>query len=108
MSYTLLLLNSCTTERFTEGAADDYGVPAKTWTNHLVEEPCRLVSGAGREVSVGASVVIAEYSLFLGDVDITEQDRVTVDSILYEVLLVTKRQDSVRGHHVECLLRTVR
>ncbi len=108
MSYTSLLMQTCTTERFTESAADDYGIPAKTWTNHLVEEPCRLVSGAGREVSVGASVVIAEYRLFLGDVDITEQDRVTVDTILYEVLLVTKRQDSLRGHHKECLLRCVR
>ena len=108
MSYSNLLINTCTTERFTEGAADDYGMPSKVWDDHLVGEPCRLVTGAGREVQVGAQVVIAEYQLFLGDADITEQDRVTIDEVLYEVLLVTDRQDGVNSHHKECLLRTVR
>jgi len=98
MSYTALLIQSCTTERFTTGPADDYGMPTKIWSNHLVDEACRLISGAGREVQVGARVVIAEYRLFLGDCDITEQDRVTVDDVLY----------SARSHHLECLVRTVR
>ena len=108
MSYSSLLINTCTTERFTEGAADDYGMPSKVWADHLVDEPCRLVTGTGREVQVGAQVVIAEYQLFLGDADITEQDRVTIDEVLYEVLLVTDRQDGVNSHHKECLMRTVR
>lgn len=108
MTYSSLLLSTCTTERFTEAAADDYGMPTKVWADHLTDEPCRLVTGTGREVQVGAQVVIAEYTLFLGDSDITEQDRVTVDEILYQVLLVTNRQDGVNSHHKECLLRTVR
>ena len=108
MTFSYLLLNTCTTERFTEAAAGDYGMPTKVWADNLVDEPCRLVSGAGRSVQVGAQVVIAEYRLFLGDVDITEQDRVTVNEILYDILLVTSRQDGTHGHHRECLLRTVR
>jgi len=111
MSFADLLINSCTTQRFTETAVTDfttYGVPAKAWSDHLVDEPCRLVSGVGREVQVGAQVVIAEYTLFVGDVDITEQDRVIVDEITYEILLVTNRQNGAGAHHKECLLRTVR
>ena len=108
MNYDSLLIDVCTTERFTEAAADDYGMPTKVWDEHLVDEPCRLVTGTGREVQVGAQVVIAEYTLFVGDVDITEQDRVTVDEILYQILLVSNRKDGVNSHHKECLLRTVR
>jgi len=108
MSYTSLLINTCTTERFTSTTEDDYGAPVKVWEDNLVDEPCRLVSGTGREVTVGAQVVIAEYTLFLGDCDVTEQDRVTVDEIVYEILLVTNRQDGVNSHHKECLLRCVR
>ena len=108
MSYAELLIDFCLTEHFTEDAVGDYGMPAKTWADHLVDEPCRLVPSTGREVTVGAQVVIAEYTLFLGDCDITEQDRVTVDEVVYEVLLVNDRKDGKDSHHKECLLRTVR
>ena len=108
MSFSYLLKDTCFTERFTSTTEDDYGAPVKVWTENLVDEPCRLVSGAGREVTVGAQVVIAEYRLFVGDIDITEQDRVTVNEILYEILLVISRADGTHGHHKECLLRCVR
>jgi len=108
MTFTAMLLDTCTTERFTSTAVDEYGAPVKVWSENLIDEPCRLVSGAGREVTVGAQVVIAEYRLFVGDVDITEQDRVTVNEVLYEILLVIARADGTHGHHRECLLRTVR
>ena len=109
MSWADLLIDSCTVQRYASGVADGYGVPAKTWTDNLVDRPCRLVSVSGREVTVGALVVIAEYTLFIGgDADIIEQDRVTIDGVLYEVLLVQGRSDSIGRHHKECLLRTVR
>ena len=108
MSFSYLLKDTCFTERFTSTTEDDYGAPVKVWAENLVDEPCRLVSGAGREVTVGAQVVIAEYRLFVGDCDITEQDRVTVNEILYEILLVVSRADGTHGHHKECLLRCVR
>ena len=69
---------------------------------------------SGVEVKVGAELVIADYKLFLGDVTITEQDRVnvywgTTDVwVMYEILLVMDRQDCADSHHKECLLRTVR
>ena len=108
MTFADLLINTCTTQRYTAGAADGYGQPAKTWTDHLASEPCRLVAGAGKELKIGAEVVIADYKLFLGDVDIIEQDKVIIDSVEYEVLLVADRQDGTGSHHKECFMRTVR
>jgi len=108
MTYASLLINTCTTQRFAAGAADAYGTPVKTWNNYLVDEPCRWSTPTNREVKIGAEVVLADLVLFLGEVDITEQDRVTIGTVLYEILSVIPRQDSVTGHHREVLLRTVK
>ena len=108
MTYESLLINTCTVQRNTPGVADAYGNQAPGWADHLADESCRLQDGSGREVRIGAEVVIADYKLFLGDVDITEQDQVIIDAITYEVLLVTDKQDSASSHHKECFLRTVR
>ena len=113
MTYTSLLINECDVERYTEGAVDGYGHPVRTWAVHLDDIACRIqdaggVGRSGREITVGAEVVIADYKLFLGDVDVTEQDRVVLDSVTYEILMVTDKQDSASSHHLECYLRTVR
>lgn len=108
MSFEDLLINTCTVKRFIEGAPDSYGVPVKAWSDHLVSQDCRLASSSGREIKVGAEVVIADYKLFIGDVDITEQDRVIVGSITYEVLLVQTYADSVGNYHKQCWLRVAR
>ena len=115
MSYTSLLVETCTTQRYTEGARDAAGAPAKTWADNLTDIACRFQSGTGRgigragmEVRVGAKLVIADYLLFLGDVDITEQDRVVSGGITYEVILVADKQDGVDSHHKECLVKAVR
>ncbi len=108
MSFDDLLISAATVKRFTEGAPDPYGNPVKTWPIHLADEPCRLMATAGREIKVGAEVVVANYRLFIGDVDITEQDRVVIDSVTYEVLLVARKQDSAGDHHLECDMVTVR
>jgi len=98
---------------------DAYGQPVKEWgiADGLGDAPCRLMTTRGREILVGAEVVIADYKLFLKDVTITEQDRVNVCVkdpagawvyTLYEILLVNNVQDGVDSHHKECYLRTVR
>lgn len=113
MSYADLLINTCTTRRFSEGAFDDYGVRVKTWADGLTNQRCRLapssgVGFGGREIKVGAEVVIADYKLFIEDVDITEQDRVIISGITYEVLLVEDFADSTATHHKRCWLKVVR
>ena len=111
MSYTSLLIDTCSIRRFVPGLVDAYGNPIKAWANLLVTEPCRWSTPSNREVKVGAEVVLADLILFVeGSVDITEQDRVILDSgVTFEILSVIDRQASIAGsHHKECLLRTVR
>ena len=70
---------------------------------------CRWSTPVNREVKIGAEIVLADLQLFLGkDTDITEQDRVILGGVTYEVLSAADRQNGMANHHVECLLRTVR
>jgi hypothetical protein len=108
MSFDSLLIHTCTIKRFNEGAKDDYGIPVKTWTNLLVDEPCRHTSGNGREIKVGQEVLIVYDELFLNDVDVTVQDRVEIDGELWEILDVRLRSDFLGGHHKECSIQVVR
>jgi len=116
VSYTSLLINSASVYRKTLGAQDNYGTPDPGWAvvPALSDIPCRIQSAGGREVQVGAIVVIADYKLFLGDVVISEQDKVyvywgtTPAWYEYEILLVEDKQDGIDSHHKECYLRTVR
>ena len=108
MSYTALLINTCTIRRFTAGAQDDYGNPVETWAD-LSTESCRWSTPVNKEVKAGAEVVLADLQLFLAaDTDITEQDRVVIGTVTYEVLSAADRQNGTANHHVECLLRTVK
>ena len=108
MSYTSLLIETCTTQRFTEGAVDDYGNPTLTWADNLVDQPCRLNSAKGRELKIGAEIVVADYKLFVLDIDITEQDRVVIGSLTYEILLVEEYQAATLDHHKQVWLRISR
>ncbi len=108
MSYSSLLINTCTIRRFSTAGIDDYGNPVETWAD-LSSESCRWSTPRNREVKIGAEVVLADLQLFLeADTDITEQDRVVIDSVTYEVLSAADRQNGTANHHVECFLRTVR
>lgn len=108
MAFVDLLINRCTVRRWEDAGTDDYGNPIKDWGDHLTNQACRLMAGAGREVTIGAEVVIADYKLFIQNVEITERDRVIVDDVTYEVLLVADRQDSTEKHHKACYMRVVR
>jgi len=110
MSYTSLLINSTTILEDTGAAPDTYGNTIPDWTPvaGLVDIDCRLTATSGREILVGAEVVVADYKLFLEDIIITEQNRVRMGAVDYEILLVTDRQDGISSHHKELFLRTVR
>ena len=108
MTYLSLLIDTCTTQRFTEGARDASGAPSLTWADNLTDIACRLTIASGRELKIGAELVIADYKLFVGDVDIIEQDRIVIGGLTYEVLLVEDYKDSLTSHHKQIWLRISR
>ena len=119
MSLSSLLIHTCDIGLLTQGAQDTYGTPVKTWPITYTSQPCRLVSTAGREVKVGAEVVISDWKLFVDVlVNVDEQDRVSniilastggvVDSSTFEIILVQPRSDGINGHHKELALLKVK
>lgn len=107
MTFSNLLNSTCTIRRNTPGAADAYGSPAKSWADHVVDTPCRQVYGKGKEVLVGAETIIIYDELFVGDIDVTTWDRVTLDALEYDIVAVVVRQDYVYTHHKQCYLQRV-
>lgn len=110
MTFVDLLINTCTILEDTGDVPDAYRNITPNWTAVAGYDgiPCRLAAGSGREVMIGAEVVIADYKLFLENVTVTERNRVRIGSIDYEILLVSDRQDGVASHHKECALRVTR
>lgn len=111
MSYTSLLINTCTVLADTGTVTGAYGVITPDWT--VVAEldgiDCRLMAMGGREIVVGTEVVVANYKLFIENtVAITERNRVRVGANDYEVLMVENRQNGLSAHHKECLMRIAR
>lgn len=118
MTFTSLLIHTCDIGELNQAGANEYGTPAKTWPVTQAGQICRLMATTGREVKVGAKVVISDWKLFLpSTVSIDEQDRVSnfklaatgvvIDASTYEVLLVQPRSNSVNGHHFEAALQKV-
>lgn len=108
MTFENLLINTCDIERFAEGIVDNYGIPAKEWTPIHENEPCRHISGKGREVKVGQEVHIVYDELYVGDIDVIVQDRVIIDTETYQVVDVLFRQDGAGAHHKKLFLEIVR
>ena len=118
MSFTSMLIHTCDVGTLTQGTVDDYGKRTETWPVLYTDQPCRLMGTGGREVKVGAVVVISNWKLFMSnDVNIDEQDRVSdirlassgkvIDASTYEVILVQFRSDGASGHHKEVFLQKV-
>jgi len=118
MSFESLLINCCSVYRYSAGALDAYGNTSTGESYDIVpalsDIACRIQPANGKEILSGAKLVIADYKLFLGDVVLTERDRVkvywgTVDAwVEYEILLVEDHQNGSDSHHKECYLRTAR
>lgn len=105
MSYADLLINTATIQRFTEtGAYDAYGQPVKVWADIYTDEPCRLTWIKGVEIKIGQEVYILNKRVYLLDVDIINQDRIIIDSLIYDIKDVIIRQDAIGQHHKECLV----
>ena len=118
MSFTSLLIHTCDIGALSQGVQDDYGNPAETWPLSYTSQPCRLMSTTGREIRVGAEVVISDWKLFVdGSVNVDEQDVISdlllassgavVDSATFQILLVLPKSNGVSEHHKELALQRV-
>jgi len=119
LSFNSLLIHLADIKRHTQTGTDDYGNPIYSWIPPIYsDQPCRLVASSGREIKVGAEVVISDWKLFIDDsVTVTEQDRIDnirlasteaiIDSATFEILLVQMRSDGVSTHHYELALQKV-
>jgi len=119
MSFGTLLIHIADIKRHTQTGTDTYGNPVYSWIPPIYsDEPCRLVASSGREIKVGAEVVISDWKLFVdGSVAVTEQDRVDnirlastggiINSATFEILLVQMRSNGVSEHHKELALQEV-
>ena len=119
MSFSSLMIHTCDIGILNQDAKDDYGTPAKTWPIVDYEGvACRLVSTGGREVRVGARVMISDWKLFVDNsVAVDEQDRVSnirlasTDGIInlatFEIILVQMRSNGIGEHHKELALQEV-
>jgi len=101
-----LLINECRIERYTAGAKDLYGNFAKTFATHK-EVLGRISYPKGRQVFRDTEMVNIDAVLFLEEVDVTEHDRVYVDSVLYEILFVAGIQNMTGAHHKELSLKRI-
>lgn len=119
MSFATLLIHEADIKRYTpDGGEDAYGQPTGAWGDIYADEPCRIMSTTGREIKVGAEVVISDWKLFVDDsVIITEQDRLdnirlratgaVIDTSTYEFLLVQPRSNGTDLHHLEVAMQKV-
>ena len=101
MTFATLLINSGQIERSTSSGDTSFGNPTKVWANHLSAQDCRLSSASGREVQSGTEVTQVDELLFMNDVDVVEGDRITVDSVAYEIVMVAVKQNGTGDHHKE-------
>lgn len=99
-----LFINECRIQRYTQGAKDGYGNPAKAWAAHLTVDG-RISYPKGRQIFRDTEMVNVDAVLFLEDIDVIEHDRVYVDDVLYEILFVAQVQDLIGSHHKELTLK---
>lgn len=105
-----LLNQRCDIWRYSEGSADGYGHLAKTYAELATSVPCRLREAGGKETwADDKTVVPADYIIYLPrNQDVTERDRIVLDSITYDVLRVQHTRARRREHHLKLFMRAVR
>ena len=118
MSFSSLCIHTCDVGNLAQGVKNAYGTPAETWPVGSESAACRFTTNGGKEVQVGAVVVISDWTLFVANtVEVDEQDRISniqlassgvvIDAGPFEVLLVKPRSNGVGEHHKELYLRKV-
>jgi len=106
MSFAGLLKDTMTIRRWATTSTDDYGQPVKTWSNQYTNVPCRYEqTKTAIEIQTEKELVITRDRIFTEQEGIRETDRVVVNGLTFEVLLVRDVSDGTERHHSELFLR---
>lgn len=103
MSFRGLLNTTCTIQRVvTVNTGPEAG---ETWSDNSTSVPCRLSMLRAHEIGELHSTLSVTHRLYLPyGTSITNDDRVVIDSVTYDVEMVNADPGS-RQHHVEALVR---
>lgn len=103
MSFDALLNQTCTIRRVT--TVNDGPEPSEVWATTASDVPCRLSMLRAIELGQLHQTMAITHRLYLPySTDVTNDDRVIVDSVTYEVEMVNANPGS-RQHHVEALIK---
>lgn len=106
MSFTTMLNQTASILRFTEDASIGPDADRGGWTESSTSA-CRIEALGGRELNNQTSAVVATHRVYLPfGTDITEQDRVTIGSVTYDIEFVDV-DTAAAGHHCEVLVKAV-
>jgi len=108
MSFSSLLIHSALIERVSAGAKDSGNLDTETWATLASLVPCRVDSDGGKEVYREAQLVLSTHRIFMADRDVTEKDRITVNSQVFDVLVKESKLGAAGVHHLELVAREVR
>jgi len=108
--YVGLLPDTCTIRRkATGGTLDESGHSDGAWADNATDVPCRKEEDAGRELQIGANIVVVNDIFWLkSNADVTEKDRIKHDGLTYEILLVITPQDVDSDHHKEVAVKYIK
>lgn len=101
------LMNKTATVRAKSVASDSRGGQIAAWANLETSVLCALQPLSDKEIIEDRNLTIGMYRAFFpASSAVTEEHRVIIDSITYEVKSVA--DGGGRGHHKELLLKTVK
>lgn len=108
MSIANYFNKTCTIYKRTLGATNEYGERAWTETSSNISCALQPVTrlGEGYEITEAGKTVISTHIIYCATtVDITEGDKVVIDSSTFQVLLVS--DDAGRAHHLKVHVKEV-
>lgn len=80
MSLASMLSQTARVQRFVKGALDEYGRPEGAW-NTIETVMCRIELMFSEEDSSDRTTDFLQYRVFMAPTDITENDRLLLDSL---------------------------
>jgi len=109
VTFRSLLISTGTVTRLTEDGFDDYGNIIEDWVAEHTDIPCRVDYRGGTENVEDRNTVTTTAVIFIEAVyDVQHLDRITVDSVVWEVSAApTLRQNSTGAHHYEVPVEAV-